>query len=143
MSNETEPKARVSGVGDESGVFVPLCEADIERIRLELEQGEDDGPETVEEFIEKVVWLEFMAIDRRVRETVRPEIDVPPAQALRAQLRLESAKQRGTEIEDEDLWLEQYLTDLIQVHEEYQIEDHPPERAVEEGNEGENGGEGE
>ena len=126
-SEHTEPKARVTGVAGESGVFVPLCEADIERIRLELEHGYDNehSPETVEEFIERAVHLRFAQIDSQVEETVRPQIEVPPAQALRAQLRLESAKQRGMEIEDEDLRLNDYLMDLIQVIEDYKIEDEP------------------
>ena len=133
MSREDEPKARVSGVRDESGLFVPLCEADIERIRLELEYGYDGeySPETVEEWIEKAVHMMFAQIEMDVEETIRPEVDVPPAQALRAQLRLESAKQRGMDIEDEDLKYQDYLMDLIQVSADYQVEDHPRESALE------------
>ena len=78
-------------------VAVPLAEADVERIEFELtrQDGGEHAPESVEEWIEHAVHMMFTQIDMRVGETVRPEVDVPSAQALWARYRLDSAKQRG------------------------------------------------
>jgi hypothetical protein len=90
-------------------VEVPLTDADIERIELEIEQNKDAeyASESVEEWIQHAVYMLFARIDLNTdRVKARPKVDVPPVMARRAQLEAESARQRGKDTSIEDILLE-------------------------------------
>lgn len=92
-------------------VEVPLAEADVERIELEIEQSEATyGAESVEEWIARCVRIEFERIQHRAdRHVATTVVDIPPLIARRAKLEAESARQCGkdtslTSIVTEDEW---------------------------------------
>lgn len=99
-------------------VEVELPKADIERIEYEIENGYDNehSPETVGEWLEKVMWMEFARIDGEAVYSSEVNIEVPDAALKRARLAAKSRQQRGKgemrmEAEIEDRLLNDVATD--------------------------------
>jgi len=113
----------------ERGVIVALCDADVERIEFEIEQKDGErANESVEEWIEHAVHMQFAHHDHRHDRQATPTVEVPDEIARRARLRLESARQRGKEIEDEQLMLDEYISEYLEVRPDWEIND--PETAA-------------
>lgn len=100
-------------------VKVELAEADIERIEYEIANGHhnEHSPETVGEWLERTMWMEFARIDDEAVYHSEVEVEVPDAALKRAQLAVRSRQQRGkssdmsTFAEVEDRLLNDVATD--------------------------------
>ena len=91
-------------IWSENSVKVPLCEADVKRIELEIEETADDEsePDSVGEWAERAIRRELARCDQENRHPAKVRVDLPPEVAKRVDLRIESRKQRNG-VEDEAL----------------------------------------